>query len=181
MNEFKPLDKASRIESWRLSLRPVTNEDLEKVLSWRNAEFVRKNFFYRTTITMEEELDYFNEKIMKGKVFQFVVSVKETGDEIGCVYLQHYDEKENSMESGVFFAENASAGKGYGTEAVRLMNDWAFETLKLSKTYARVIDTNKASLNLHIKAGFKEISRSSDRVIPTGDEVTAVTFERVNM
>ena len=59
------------------------------------------------------------------------------------------------------------------------MNDWAFETLKLSKTYARVIDTNKASLNLHIKAGFKEISRSSDRVIPTGDEVTAVTFERV--
>ena len=180
MNEFKPLDKASRIESWRLSLRPVTSEDLKKVLSWRNAEFVRKNFFYRSTITMDEELDYYSDKIMKGKVFQFIVTLKETGEEIGCVYLQHYDEKENSMESGIFFSENAPAGKGYGTEAVQRMNDWAFENLKLSKTYARVIDTNKASLNLHIKAGFKEISRSSDHVIPTGEEVTAVTFERVN-
>lgn len=178
MREFKPLDKALRIHTERLLLRPITEKDTDMVLSWRNADYVRENFFYRVPISREEHLNWLYEKCEKGLVFQFVVEIAETGEPIGSVYLQRYNEEDDSLESGVFFSENAPAGKGYATEAVSAMNDFAFETLKVSKTIARVIDSNKKSLNLHLRAGFTEVSRSTDYITPGHIPVTAVTFEK---
>jgi len=176
MKPFKPLDKALRLESERLLLRPITEEDTDMVLGWRNSEYVVSNFFYRIPITREQHLDYFHNKCEKGLVFQFVVYVKESMQPIGCVYLQHYNEKDDSLESGVFFDVNAPKGCGYATEAVKMLNDYAFECLKISKTIARVISTNQASLSLHLRAGFVEDYRNEEKIIPIGENVEAVTF-----
>lgn len=177
MREFKPLVKALRLKSERLLLRPITEEDTDMVLSWRNSDYVRNCYFYRVPISREEHLKWLHEKCEKGLVFQFIVEVSGAGEPIGSVYLQHYDEKDDSLESGVFFSPNAPKGQGYASEAVKRMNQYAFEELGVSKTVARVIATNIASLSLHEKVGFKEVSREMERVIPTGEEVEAVTFE----
>lgn len=179
MKQFKPLEKAFRLSSERLLLRPITKEDTDMVLGWRNASYVRDNFFYRIPITREQHLSWLHDKCETGLVFQFVVCVIEDGknEPIGSVYLQRYNEADDSLESGVFFDENAPKGKGYATEAVELMNKFAFETLGVSKTIARVIATNGPSLRLHERAGFKEVSREVEKIVPDGDEVTAVTFE----
>ena len=177
MKTLRPLDKALRLESERLLLRPITIEDTDLVLSMRNADYVRDNFFYRIPITREQHEDYFYNKCEKGLVFQFLVYVKDSLEPIGCVYLQRYNEVDNSLESGVFFSENAPKGKGYATEAVEMLNRYAFDVLDVSKTEARVISTNQASLNLHLRAGFKEVNRSTEEIVPTGEKVEAVTFE----
>lgn len=179
MKQFKPLEKAFRLSSERLLLRPITEEDTDMVLEWRNASYVRDNFFYRIPITKEEHLSWVHDKCEKGIVFQFVVYVIEEGknEPIGCVYLQHYNEADDSLESGVFFSEDAPKGKGYATEAVELMNRFAFETLGVSKTIARVIATNIPSLRLHERAGFVETARDIERIVPDNKEVEAVTFE----
>lgn len=177
MREFKALDKALRIESERLLLRPITIEDTDIVLSLRNADYVRRNFFYRAIITKEEHENYFYNKCEKGLVFEFLVYEKESMNTIGVVYLQKYDEKEDSLESGLFFSENAPKKKGYATEAIKMLNDFAFGDLKVSKTIATVIDTNEASLNLHNRAGFKEVRREKTTTFPDNKEVVAVTFE----
>lgn len=161
----------------RIYLRPITIDDTEKVLSWRNSPYVVNNFFYRLSISEEEHNNWIENKVNKGLVYQFVVHLKDTDEEIGCVYLQHYEAVDNSMESGVFMSEDAPKGQGLGTEAVKLMNDKvAFEMLGLSKTVARVIATNSASLRLHEKAGFNEISREKEKLIPSGEIVECVTF-----
>lgn len=177
MKTFDSLDKALRLRSERLYLKPITEEDTKLVLSFRNADYVRENFFYRKLITEAEHLDFFHNKCEKGQVFYFLVYVAATDEPIGCVYLQHYEEKDDSLESGVFFSENAPKGCGYATEAVRMMNDYAFRVLGVSKTIARVIATNQSSLSLHLRTGFKESMRSFEKVIPTGEMVEAVTFE----
>lgn len=177
MREFTPLEKALRLKSERLLLRPITESDTDMILSWRNSDYVRNCYFYRVPISREEHLNWLHEKCEKGLVFQFVVEILETGEPIGSVYLQHYDEKDDSMESGVFFSPDAPKGKGFASEAVLLMNRYAFEVLKVSKTIARVIATNQASIRLHEKVGFKEVYRDMEQIIPTGEEVEAVTFE----
>lgn len=177
MKNFEPLKKALRIESERLYLKPITIEDTDTVLSFRNAEYVRNNFFYRKVITKEEHIDYFLNKCEKGLIFQFLVYLKETNEPIGCVYLQHYDEKNNSMESGLFFSENAPRKKGYATEAYKAMNDYAFKAFDLDFLNARVIATNEASMNLHKKSGFIEKERGFETVFPGNEKVLAVSFE----
>lgn len=176
MKQFLPLDKALRLGSQRLYLRPITIEDTDMVLSWRNSEYVRNNFFYRLPISKEEHIKWVTEKCDKGLVFQFVVVEKETDLPIGCVYLQRYNPEDDSLESGVFFSEGAPKGKGYATEAVKIMNEFAFSTLKVSKTIAEVISTNEASMKLHKKAGFEVLSNSLGTIIPTGEKVEKTTF-----
>ncbi|MBR6004566.1 MAG: GNAT family N-acetyltransferase [Lachnospiraceae bacterium] len=177
MREFKALDKALRIESERLLLRPINIDDTELVLSLRNADYVRRNFFYRAIISKSEHEDYFLNKCEKGLVFEFLVYEKESGDAIGVVYLQHYDEKEDSLESGLFFSENAPKKNGYATEAIKMLNDFAFADLGVSKTIATVISTNDASMNLHARAGFKETKRTEVKTYPDNESVIAVSFE----
>lgn len=177
MKQFLPLNKALRLGSQRLYLRPITIEDTDMVLSWRNSEYVRNNFFYRLPISKEEHIKWVTEKCEKGLVFQFVVVEKETDLPIGCVYLQRYNPEDDSLESGVFFSEDAPKGKGYATEAVKMMNEFAFDNLNVSKTIARVIASNEASMKLHERAGFVEVSRGMEKTAPYGEMVEAVTFE----
>jgi len=177
---MKPLDDSYRLVGDRIYLRPITIDDIGDLLFWRNAPFVVNNFFYRNPISYEEQVNWINNKVKTGEVFQFIVCLKDDAP-VGCVYLQHFDEKAGAMESGVFMSVNAPKGQGIGTEAVSLMNrEFAFKTLKLNKTFARVIDGNIGSLRLHEKAGFTEIGRCEDTIIPTGEKVTSVEFELIN-
>ena len=179
MNHLKPIDKALRLESERLLLKPITEEDTEAVLSIRNSDYVRGNFFYRKEITSAEHLNYVRNKCETGEVFYFTVTDKTTGAIIGVVYLQHFEPEEKAMESGLFFDKASPKGKGYATEAYRLLDKYAFEVLKLEKLVARVICYNGASVHLHEKMGYETVERSVEKIFPTGEEVEAVTLELV--
>lgn len=177
---MEPLRDDFRLVGDRIYLRPITENDTDMVLKWRNAPYVVDNFFYRIPITKEEHLNWLRSKVNKGLVYQFIVCLLDDTP-IGVVYLQHYDASEASMESGVFFDERMPQGIGLGTEAVKLMNfDFAFRTLKLTKTYARVLGSNIASLKLHEKVGFKVILRDKEKIVPNDIFEEAVTFELLN-
>ncbi|MCR4678843.1 MAG: GNAT family N-acetyltransferase [Lachnospiraceae bacterium] len=177
MNYLEPIDKALRIESERLLLRPLTEEDTDVVLKLRNSDYVRDNFFYRHIITPEEHLKYFREKCETGAVHYFIVEEKETGDVIGVVYLQHYDDVEKTMESGIFLSKSAPKGKGYATECYGTLVWYGFTKLNLKKQFCRVIADNKASLRMNEKLGYEEVDRGLEKIIPSGEMVEAVTLE----
>ena len=46
-----------RLEGTQIYLRPITVEDTDIVLKWRNDPQVVKNFIYRKPISREEHLD----------------------------------------------------------------------------------------------------------------------------
>lgn len=175
------LPKDYRAIGEKVYLRPISEEDTDMLLSWRNSPHVMENFFYRLPVSKEEHLDWLKNKVNKGIVYQYIVCMKNEDNPVGCVYLQHYDETDNSMESGVFLDEEAPKGQGIGTEAVNLLNyEVAFRELRLNKTIARVIDHNQGSLKLHTRVGFVEIKRDIEKLYPSGEEVVAVTFELTN-
>ena len=177
MNTLKPINKALRLESERLLLRPTTEEDTDRVLEMRNAEYVKKNFYYRKDITREEHLNFYHKKCETGIVFHFVVIDKSSDEIVGVVYLQRYEEDKKAMESGLFFSESLPQGKGYATEGYRLLADFAFNELPLERLFASVISYNKASLRLHEKIGYKIIGSENVNIIPTGEEVEGIRLE----
>lgn len=177
---MKPLNDDFRINGERLYLRPITVDDIDMLLKWRNAPYVSDNFFYRKPISHSEQEAWINNKVKGGEVFQFIVCLNDDTP-VGCVYLQHYDSASNSMESGVFMSEEAPRGVGIATEAVSVMNyDFAFKYLNLSTTFARVIDTNIGSLRLHEKAGFIKTKEEECEIIPDGYYVNSIEFELKN-
>ncbi len=176
---FKPLDPGYRLFGETLYLRPITGEDTLMVLTWRNAEYVRHNFFYRVTVTESDHENWLTNKVSKGLVFQFIVCLKENDEPVGSVYLQHYEASDKSMESGLFMSETMPEGRGIATEAYGLLTTEFAKELGLSKLNARIIAENTASIRVHEKCGFTPAGTTEETIVPTGERVVAVNMEKV--
>ena len=73
----------------------------------------------------------------------------------------NFDHEANHAEIGYVF-HNSHWGKGYGTETVALINEFAFKSLKLHKLHARVVDSNVGSISVLEKNNFKVEGRLKD-------------------
>ncbi|MBO4883303.1 MAG: 3-phosphoshikimate 1-carboxyvinyltransferase [Lachnospiraceae bacterium] len=163
----------------RIYLRPITAEDTEMVLKWRNSDRTVRNFYYRKPVTEEDHAKWLSEKVDKGDVRQYVVILKETDTPIGSVYLQHIESDTLTGETGVFFSEDAPAGQGLATEAVKLLGDEVgFNKLGLLHLTAKVISSNAASMKLHEKAGYRIVKEIKGETCTDGEIVNSTYFIR---
>jgi diamine N-acetyltransferase len=75
---------------------------------------------------------------------------------IGCVDLFDYDPANMRAGIGIMIIE-AERGKGFASEALDLILDYAFNLLQLHQVYSNVIAGNNASLELFKKKQFSVI------------------------
>jgi ribosomal-protein-alanine N-acetyltransferase len=80
------------------------------------------------------------------------IAVKSTQEVIGTAMIFNFDQQANQAEVGYVFHKDYW-GKGYGTESVALMSDFAFESLNLHKLHASVVDANIGSARILEKMG----------------------------
>ena len=142
-----------RLEGSQIYLRQITVEDTDIVLKWRNDPQVVKNFIYRKPISREEHLDWIHNKVEKGLVIQFIVCDKENDKPLGSIYLQNFDEESHRAEWGIFLGEPEVRGRGIGTEAGKILMQYAFHELKLHKVISRVLAYNIGSVKMNQNMG----------------------------
>lgn len=163
----------------RINLRPITADDTAMILKWRNSDRTVRNFYYRKPVTEEDHAKWLKEKVDKGEVWQYVVILKESGTPMGSVYLQHIEPDTLTGETGVFFSEDAPAGQGLATEAVKLLGDEVgFKMLGLLRLNAKVISTNTASRKLHENAGYHLAKEIKGETCTDGEVVDSLYFVR---
>lgn len=165
-----------KLEGSQIYLRPITVEDTDIVLKWRNDPQVVKNFIYRKPISREEHLDWIHNKVEKGLVMQFIVCDKENDKPLGSIYLQNFDEESHRAEWGIFLGEPEVRGRGIGTEAGKLLLHYAFYDLKLHKVVSRILSYNKASIQMSEKTGGRQEGYMKDELFLDGQYVDVVFF-----
>lgn len=175
----------------KMYLRPITSEDTDRIVTWRNRDFVRKNFIYQKPFTREGHETWLKEQVEPGHVVQFIICVtsvkdhlRETegheelicphdernekgcraGTEIGSVYLRDIDREKGEAEYGVFIGEKKALGQGYGTQAAKLMLDYGFGELGLKKIFLRLLEDNVKAMKSYEKAGFQLINNRRETV-----------------
>ena len=163
----------------KVYLRPITPGDTDRIVTWRNRDFVRKNFIYQKPFTREGHEAWLKEQVEPGHVAQFIICVEDTGAcpdrdcqagaegacrEIGSVYLRDIDREAGEAEYGVFIGEEKALGQGYGTQAAKRMLDYGFGTLGLKKIFLRLLEDNAKALRSYEKAGFQMINNRRETV-----------------
>ncbi len=143
-----------KIEGNKIYLTPMTLDDAEIFVKWRNSQFVQSRFLYRKPFTVEGQKAWIRDKVMTGEVAQFVVWDKADNVQIGSTYLVNIDKESKKCEYGVLIGEEAYAGGGRGTEAIGLVTQYAFDKLDMHKVYGRILADNPASLKACEKNGF---------------------------
>ncbi|HJA91857.1 MAG TPA: GNAT family N-acetyltransferase [Candidatus Eisenbergiella merdipullorum] len=144
----------NRIELGPVYFRPITLEDTDRIIRWRNSDRVRKNFIYQEPFTRQGHLNWMETKVASGEVVQFILCETKGDRAVGSVYIRDIDRKNRKGEYGIFIGEADAAGKGYGTLAAKGAIAYAGDILHLHKLFLRVFADNAAALRSYEKAGF---------------------------
>jgi RimJ/RimL family protein N-acetyltransferase len=89
----------------------------------------------------------------------FAIYDRETMRPIGVVNLGNINYRDSSADFGIEIGEADYRGRGYGTEATRLMLDYAFTALGLHSVALETWEYNLAARRAYAKAGFRETGR----------------------
>lgn len=96
---------------------------------------------------------------------------------IGIANLRDFTNPHGTAEFGITIGEAADRGKGYGTEAVRLLLDYAFSALGVYNLWLDTPACNVAALRAYEKAGFREIGRRRGARLLAGKRYDVVLMD----
>ena len=94
-----------------------------------------------------------------GKEHNYGIVDAATDVLIGSCGLMDLDPVNRSAEIGIVIGDKTRWGKGYGTEALRLLLDYSFRYLNLYNVMLSVYSYNPRGIACYEKVGFKLIGR----------------------
>lgn len=174
MNWMKK-EKLTTITGKNIILRPITLDDTDLIVKWRNNPSVVQNFIFREKFTKEMHENWMRTKVEPGQVIQYIVEEKKSGRPIGSVYFRDVNENYNSAEFGIFIGEDDARGKGYGKEITSLFVRYGFESLGLHRIQLRLVKGNAAAARTYSSVGFHKEGEFRD-MVKLGDEYRTVIF-----
>lgn len=137
-------------------LRGLTEDDADgSYLNWLNDQEVTKylesGFFPYSKSNLKE---YIISKSFRSDAVMLAIVEKKSERHIGNVKLEPINWIHRTAEFGILIGEKDVHGKGYGTQVLRLILDYAFFTLNLRKITLGVVAENTAAVRLYKKMGF---------------------------
>lgn len=92
-------------------------------------------------------------------MLQFVICRLGDRRSIGGIGLRDIDRVNGSAEASIFITSRDDWGKGYGTDAMNALLDYAFGEMRLHRVYLHVFDYNPRAIRSYEKAGFATEAR----------------------
>ena len=143
----------------KIALGPLHRELIPLITRWTNDLAARRNIDAPLPQTLEQRIARYERDATGEDSIDFAVYERGTWRPVGTVGLFHIDYRNGSADFGIFIGEPDARGKGCGTEATRLMLDYAFTALGLRSVGLTVAEWNVAGQRAYARAGFKEFGR----------------------
>jgi RimJ/RimL family protein N-acetyltransferase len=136
-------------------LRPLQADDAELFAEWLNDTRVTRTLRARGPITVEAEREWIARVSADPSEFVCALVLRKGDRLIGSAGLHAIDWQARSASFGIKIGIPAMWGRGYGTEATRLVTDHAFRTLNLNRVGLQVHAGNVAGRRAYEKAGYR--------------------------
>jgi RimJ/RimL family protein N-acetyltransferase len=151
-----PFPTVQRIDTPRLTLRPVRAGDLRDLLEVNGDPEVTRFLPYETWQSLQDGeawLERMKAMVSCGTGQQLVLVRRSDSKVIGALILFRYDEGSSRLELG-YVLGRAHWGKGLMREAITAACSCAFDDLGIRRIEAEVNPENKASCALLLRIGF---------------------------
>lgn len=159
----------------RLYFSPINTDDSENFIKWLNDKSVAKNFGqYSCLVSSKADLKWLFEPA--DGVHRYAIILLDGDVLIGSISLHNINHLNRNAFIGIFICEEEQ-GKGYGTEAVRLILDYGFNTMNLNNIMLSVHADNYAGITAYKKAGFRETGRRREWVFKDGKYVDVIYMD----
>ena len=108
---------------------------------------------------------------------EFSIVLREPERLIGYICLPDPSYADRKAALSICIGEEADRGKGYGAEAIRLLLDYAFNTLRLHNIQLYLNGDNARALACYKKVGFKEFGRRRESKFHGGRYVDEIYMD----
>jgi len=169
-----------KIVGERLYLSPFDTEDTDihsKWAEWMNDRVVYDTFggpSEHTTLTSAKKT------VQELSGHRFFIVLMDGDALIGQISLHNIDHLNRHAFMGIMIGEAQHHGKGYGTEAVRMILNYGFNTLNLHSIMLSVHEDNYAGRACYKKVGFKESGRRREWLFKYGKYVDVLYMDMLS-
>lgn len=139
----------------QIFLRRLTEDDAtQEYANWMNDpdinQYLESKYY---THTIESTKDFLR-SVTNDRNYQFGIFDKETSKHIGNIKLGGINVHDKSADIGFLIGEKSYWGRGIASEAIKLVTDFAFNTLNLHKVWGGAYAPNIGSMKAFLKNGF---------------------------
>jgi RimJ/RimL family protein N-acetyltransferase len=148
----------------RVFLRPAERDDITVFLEWLADAEIGEGLANRAPWSRAAEERWYDElQEAQGKsTWHFVICLRDGSRPIGFCGLEAIDHANGSTELGIGIGERSEWDKGYGTEAMRILLDFAFGELRLHRVYLHVFACNERAIHVYERIGFRHEGTARD-------------------
>ncbi len=160
-------------DSSDFSLRPVSDQDRDRLLTWRNSTRVRRHMFTTAVIRADEHRRWFSRVMRESRDRHLVLQVD--GSPIGFVSFSPVSTEDGATHWGIYIGE-PDAPPGSGTALGQLALDYAFGSLGATTVVSEVMSDNQPAIRLYERLGFRSCGERRMLRDHGGAEETVIEF-----
>jgi RimJ/RimL family protein N-acetyltransferase len=166
----------------KVALGPLRGDLAADYARWMNDREVRRGLNQLGIATPQSQEKWVEENLERGakdepEAVEFTVYDRSDSAPVGTAGLFGILHAHGSAEFAIFLGERR--GQGLGTEATRLVLDFAFHVLQLRNVLLETLEWNLAGLTAYERAGFRRIGVRRGARISNGRPTNVVLMDAV--
>lgn len=161
-----------------ITLRPFRSEDADPLWQSLDNETINRLTGTHATFTREQIENYIANQIKADddERASFIIEATAEKRAVGEVVINDIDPDNRSGNIRIALFDEADFGKGYGTQAMRLMVDYGFRELKLHRITLGVYAFNPRAIRVYEKIGFVKEGVLRDSLYWDGEYIDEITM-----
>ncbi len=153
------------LKSGIITLRPITESDADAMFAGLSDEESMRLTGTQQTFTLEQVQAFCARMTNADDRLDYAITLPDDPRYRGEVVLNEIDWTNKSANFRIAISGTENRGKGYGTEAARLILAHAFDTLNLHRISLEVFDFNPRARHVYKKLGFVQEGVSRDALL----------------
>lgn len=161
-DKFMTMNK--QLSFGKIILRPLEPEDIDLLYSWENNLEIWEISNTKTPFSKHILAQYILESakdIYETKQLRLIIQ-NENRKAVGAVDLFDFEPYHLRAGVGILIHNAADKNKGYASDALKALSNYAFEILGLKQLYANITADNLISIQLFEKSDFKKVGTKKD-------------------
>ncbi len=168
------------LHSKNSNLRALEPEDLKFLFSTENDESfweISETQIPYSKYTLQKYIENAHQDIYEAKQYRFVISnTKNTP--VGMIDLFDFNPQHKRVGVGILILPQYQ-GKGYGSEALEMIIDYAFLYLNVHQIFANITAENHKSIVLFEKFNFKKVGIKKDWIFTNDSYKDEILYQLI--
>lgn len=151
-------------------LRDYRREEMPKVKDLINNPNIKRCLtpMIPFPFTLEDEYKWYESNSAMKDTYTFAIETLDGGQLLGGCGVNAVDWKNSHATLGIFIGEDEFLGKGYGTDAFKILIRFVFDEMNINKVKLDVYSFNERAVKSYEKCGFKVDGVQRDDIFREG-------------